>query len=164
MVRSRMHRNKTARMHKLGLFQLFGLAALGAALVCVGSSAESGYLPGVGPTPLRFRPLPTARNAQAVLPPLATTDQSTNAPTELPENLQTNSPVPDWSDPAFFIGPELPPVLTNAPAAPQIMVPQMLMRFFGPATNQETIISAPVEFMPPGPPISRGSSATYISH
>lgn len=64
------------------------------------------------------------------------------------------------------IGPEPPPDFswsTNAIAAGQGMFPQMLIQYFKGTTNSEVYVTTPVQFTPPGPPLTRGSSATYIS-
>lgn len=70
--------------------------------------------------------------------------------------------------PSGLIGPELPPVnngeivTNNLPVGSQF-TPQALIRFFPLDKNKQVIVPAPVEFTPPSPPPSRGSSATYES-
>src|SRR5207244_1909515 len=105
------------------------------------------------------------REIAEVLPPLKVPDNSTNAPAEL--SFKSNEAPAEVEIPEIdleYATPEMSAPIsgstTNAPAGP--MVPQMLLRYFGRTTNQEAIISAPVEFYPPPPPATR-SSAVYIS-
>jgi hypothetical protein len=63
-----------------------------------------------------------------------------------PSNVSTNSPA-----------------VSNPPPAPLSVTPQTLLQYFNRSTNAQTFISVPVEFTPPGAPLNRGSSATYIS-
>jgi hypothetical protein len=149
-------------------WQWCGLAALSAAMLYAGALPVGvGYLPRVGPGPLRFRSAVRA-NASAVLPPLRMSDENTNAPIELA--VTTNEPPnqTEVSDADFqFLPPEMVTPLEQSQNAPQNfpgpMVPQMLLRYFTRGTNQpQAIISAPIEFTPPPPPLTR-SSAVYIS-
>jgi hypothetical protein len=162
-----------ARM-RMTSWQRCGAALLSAVMIYAGSSpAGVGYLPRMGPTPLRFHSAFEADPAQ-VLPPLQILDKAaTNAPAQWPTFAdQSPSESPAAYDPPSQIDLQLPPAplpapqvgyFTNAPPTVQgVLVPQMLLQYFGHSTNQSTIIAPPVEFYPPPPPLSR-SSAVYIS-
>ena len=173
MVRSRMRRMRQARM-RMTSWQRCGAALLSAVMIYAGSSpAGVGYLPRLGPTQLRFSSGFEADPAK-VLPPLEIPDKAaTNAIVQLPTFADEPPPEPPGPyEPPSQIDLQLPPpplpapqlgYATNAPPTVQgVMVPQMLLQYFGHSTNQSTIIAPPVEFYPPPPPISR-SSAVYIS-
>src|SRR5436190_8216219 len=173
MVRSRMRRMSKARM-KMSGWQRYGIALLSVVMVYAGSSpAGVGYLPRMGPTPLRFSSGYEADPAQ-LLPPLEIPDKTaTNAPVQLPTFLDEPAPEPPSAyEPPSEIDLQLPPAplpvpqmgyATNAPPTVQgVLVPQMLLQYFGHATNQSIVTAPPVEFYPPPPPLSR-SSAVYIS-
>jgi len=127
--------------------------------------ASPGYLPVVGPAPLRFRPvLQPSRHVPA--PPAA----STTEPNPIPEKTKIVEPV---TAPATLLSapaPE-PPVAagqTNAvvePSRPEDVVsPQMLIKYFNKSTNgSSTMITAPIDFTPPRsgePPSSKASYST----
>lgn len=162
-----------ARM-RMNSWQRCGAALFSAVMIYAGSSpAGVGYLPRMGPTPLRFRSAFEA-DAAKVLPPLEIPDRvGTNAPVQLPTFADEPPPEPPTAyEPPSQIDLQLPPAplpvpqvgyATNAPPTVQgVLVPQMLLQYFGNSTNPPAIIAPPVEFYPPPPPLSR-SSAVYIS-
>jgi len=145
-----------------------GAALLGLAFAV---SASPGYLPAVGPAPLRFRPAaPPAANL--VIMPLPPPDPPPSAPpsaASIPPpaaaaQAKTNAPA---------AGPASAPVLltaTNNPAAPEAappgsdpkISPQMLLKYFTPSTNGVsggTI--APLDFAPPPAAKPPSSTATF---
>ena len=136
-------------------------------------SAHS-YLPVLGPAPLRIQksnaPLPTL-----VLPPLAMEDPppvqpmaspTTNNPvvkkgaTSLPTVKATADSAPP---PLELVNPPGEPMFSFGTAAP-IITPQMLVRFFKAVGSNHLggAWSVPV-FVPPSPPPSKSSTATYQS-
>jgi len=173
MFRSRMHRMRQARMRMIS-WQRCGTALLSVVMIYAGSSpAGVGYLPRMGPTALRFKSGYEADPAQ-ILPPLEIPEKvATHAPVPVPTFLdEPSSEQPSAYEPPSEIDLQLPPAplpvpqvgyATNAPPTVQgILVPQMLLQYFGHATNQPAVMAPPVEFYPPPPPLSR-SSAVYIS-
>ncbi len=145
-----------------------GAALLGLAFAV---SASPGYLPAVGPAPLRFLPAaqpaanlvkmplpppdppPSAPPSTAVLPPAAAgTQAKTNAPAAgpLPATVLLTA--------------------TNTPAAPEAapsgadprISPQMLLKYFTPSTNGVAGgIFAPLDFAPPAAAKPASSTGTY---
>ena len=168
-----MRRMRQARM-RMTSWQRCGVALLSAVMIYAGSSpAGVGYLPRMGPAPLRFKSGDEADPAK-ILPPLQIPDKApASAPVQLPTFLDEPPAEPQSAyEPPSQIDLQLPPAplpapqvgyVTNAPPSVQgVLVPQMLLQYFGHSTNQPTIIAPPVEFYPPPPPLSR-SSAVYIS-
>ncbi len=172
-----MHRRKTQARMQISSWQRCGAALLSAVMIYAGSSpAGVGYLPRMGPTPLRFRSAFEADPGK-VLPPLDIPDDTatTNAIVPFPPFNEEPAPAPQVAyEPPSQIDLQLPPpplpapqmgYATNAPPSVQgVLVPQMLLQYFGHSTNQSSavIVAPPVEFYPPPPPLSR-SSAVYIS-
>jgi hypothetical protein len=140
-----------------------------AATLC--AAAGQGYLPVVGPPPVRFeKPVPAPTEPPLVLPPLTVIEPrpavlpTDPAPTPLqPGPLALSepaNPIVDLTplDPVVSpVGPALvmDPLATNAPPVDtSILAPQMFMRYFTgqPGTNGNGIsIFAPVGFVPPLP-------------
>ncbi|MGD0412252.1 MAG: hypothetical protein ABSC18_11170 [Verrucomicrobiota bacterium] len=133
--------------------------------LALGVLAAPGYLPAVGPVPLRFRPdaQPATNLIRMPLPP--------------PDPPSTN--LPDFSAPSVPSAasakpaPALPAAAlpaTNTPAGadatpsasePRIS-PQMLLRYFNRSTNGAAGgILAPVDFAPPAAAAPPSSTATY---
>jgi hypothetical protein len=166
---------------------------LTAASLCLAAVAgpHAGYLPAVGPVPLRFQAPATTPNL-ALLPPLVMEDSRPPAlaeggPARLPLHLQTVIDMMDWlrtqapATPAPLA--QLPPsaatnsVTTNAlpPADPNLanapvetsdlpaMSPQMLMQFFKQRGGRQpqTTVVVPQGFTPPPPAAPRSSTATF---
>jgi hypothetical protein len=148
------------------------VGAVFAGLAC-GVLAAPGYLPVVGPVPLRYRPAaqPATNLVYIPLPPPdppSTTPDLPPAPPETaavadtetkttasaapaPSTAQTNAV---WGDPAGQNG-------ASSASAPLIS-PQMLLRFFNRPTNGAAGgIIAPVDFAPPAPATPPSSTATY---
>jgi len=154
---------------------------IGGLAVALCATASPGYLPTVGPAPLRFEtPAPLA-TVPVVLPPLvfieprpaAGTNETvasaspTNGPNTEAAEVMTPGPaeIPILASP---LGPLVPiGVPTNPPAAPfdtEVVAPQMLLRYFmHPVGTNSAAISAfaPVGFVPPQPLAPPSSSATF---
>ncbi len=153
-------------------WQRCGIALLSTAMLYAGSPVGVGYLPRMGPTPLRFQSS-FHRDPSSVLPPLDMGLPGTNAPVDLPLP-SADEHAPDVQPPEIDLlnpWPDLPlpesnGMATNSPPAGMTgaTVPQLLMQYFARTTNQPLIISVPVEFNPPPPPLNQNrSSAVYIS-
>ncbi len=123
--------------------------------------AAAGYLPQMGPVPLRFRTAPTPATRQfsqlvpvqglpaAPLPQLPVTlpapavPAATAAPASAPAPV-SKQPAVEYDARDFGAG-ALP-----APRPDLIVSPQMLLKYFMPSTNgTETTALAPVGFTPP---------------
>ena len=145
-----------------------GAALLGLAFAV---SASPGYLPAVGPAPLRFRPAapPAANLVKMPLPPPdppPAAPPSAAATPSAAAGTQANTAAP-------AAAPSSATVLltaTNNPAAPEAAAPgsdprispQMLLRYFTPSTNGPAGgIIAPLDFAPPVAPKPASSTATY---
>ena len=146
-------------------------AEAGAALpvLAFAVSAGPGYLPTIGPAPLRFRaelppavnvvkmPLPPPAPAPAAPPPSSTTptaaaDIPTNAaPAAAPVLLTATNPP---------VTPEAVP----ASSEPRIS-PEMLLKYFTPSPNRPASgVIAPLDFAPPATAKPASSTATYSVH
>lgn len=144
------------------------------------NSAFGAYLPQLGPSPLRFRPLPTFTATVAMFLPLRMDDPALPTNAEV-VNSTTNSP------PAASVEPlGTPPTAesaalgaTNSAAQPASepppvvldgsvrITPQMLVGFFKPVlngTNAAPVTAPGGPFMPPQPQTPSPSSATYKSN
>lgn len=143
-------------------------AGVALASLAFGVSATPGYLPAVGPVPLRFRPA-----AQSVtnlvrmpLPPpdLPPPEPSTPSTPAIP----STAPAPSKQPPSVLPAASLPP--TNAPVEPNavpsgsepMISPQMLLRYFNRSTNGVGAgVIAPLQFAPPASTTPPSSTATY---
>lgn len=140
------------------------------------AASANTYLPALGPAPLRiFSPLIPAR--VALLPPLAmfdppplpvpaSPDSTTNQVVELgppapPPPLAPATYGPPPPEPSTSI--VLDPTLGGSPPD-SIITPQMLVQFFKPVGSNclGGAWSVPA-FVPPNPPATRPSTATYRS-
>jgi hypothetical protein len=138
----------------------FAIVLAGALAVAGFAAASPGYLPCVGPAPLRFRPPPPVIN-QIVL-----------AAPEVEPVPTVASPVP------FGPMPELPPAPppTEPPAIinhvssgipdttrpEEVVSPQMLLKYFNKSTNgTSSSVITPLDFTPPKSPEPPPSKATY---
>lgn len=133
-----------------------------------GSAARPGYLPTVGPVPLRYLESRT-KSALVALPPLY--------PPENPEEAAASKPplekeAPPATEPTEPVAPpvtttrqETLPTPVQPPATP--LSPQLLIRYFATpdSTNRAVpVVIAPVGFVPPTvntpPPSSRATYST----
>jgi hypothetical protein len=150
------------------------LIPVGLLVVALCASAGPGYLPVVGPPPLRFAPLsPPSPAVLTSLPPLAVVEPrpDPSAVEPLPPATATNAavgPVPTDPFAAPPVAVPLPTPATNVPygvpVESQPLVPQMFMKYFigGTGTNANGVsIYPPVGFVPPLPIVPPSSSATF---
>jgi hypothetical protein len=148
------------------------VGAVFAGLAC-GVLAAPGYLPVIGPVPLRYRPAAQPATNLVFIPlpppdPPSTPPDLAPAPPARPAAADTDTrktppaePAPSAtltnmvsSDPAGQNG-------VSSASAPLIS-PQMLLRYFNRPTNGATGgIIAPVDFAPPAPATRPSSTATY---
>jgi hypothetical protein len=152
---------------------------IGGLAVALSAAAGPGYLPTVGPAPVRFETPAPPVVAPVALPPLvfieprpATDTNETVAPA-VPTGpvVATTEAASAPVEPSILISPlgPLEPAggATNSPAAPadtEVVAPQMLLKYFTrPAgTNSAGVsIFAPVGFVPPQPLVPPSSSATF---
>ena len=155
--------------------------AVAAQAAALGAKSASGYLPRIGPTPLRLVPVKT-EPPQAVLPPLAVDDrvEEPSQPEPIVQhafnlNDYLDSNLPLWTglaeaiakrvfpDPGTEKAPKEPLPAVSPPNDMVVVTPQMLVDYFRPigsATNApEVSVTVPVGFMPPAIPAP--SRATY---
>ena len=131
-----------------------------------GVSAASGYLPAVGPTALRYRPLPqiVTNVAKMPLPAPEPPPAITNvAPTPVALPPTNTPPPPTNTTQVNAAAPApLPDQDMNFPATSPKYSAQMLMKYFNRSTNGTgTGIIAPVDFAPPPVNSTPPSTATY---
>lgn len=159
------------------------LSPIGGLAVALSATAGQGYLPTVGPAPVRFetpappapvtvalpplifiepRPLTDTNETVASASPAAATEPGA-APTET-----ATSPPAETTVLVSPLGPLESIGVTTNPLAPpvdtEVIAPQMLLKFFmRPAgTNSAGVsIFAPVGFVPPQPLAPPSSSATF---
>lgn len=164
------------------------LSLVGLLAAALSATADSGYLPKVGPPAVRFeRPAPPPAEPTFILPPLPFLEPRSETPTPVavqPEAAASNStptPLvpkeptapsnadataqepPSPQTPAMIMDPGATHLM---PADPGPLVPQMFMRYFTgqPGTNGNGVsIFAPVGFVPPVPVAlpPPSSSATF---
>jgi hypothetical protein len=137
-----------------------GLSIVLFAAVSVVATASSGpgWLPLVGPTPLRFSPAPRPCTNQFVFP------VPVPAPEPAPVVSQADKAPPASSAPELPAailrannGVAQPPVESSPPDA--VVSPQMLLKYFTPSTNSTA--AAPLDFTPPKAAGAPPSRATY---
>ena len=136
------------------------------------------WLPAIGPAPMRFQapdPIshatlpPLAMEDPPAGPPLARTEPSAAATSHPASATPPGSPLPAPPSTGPAPAPTAPnaqpgsPPLLAGPEAP-IVTPQMLVQFFKPvgSNNLGGVWSTPV-FIPPNPPPTKSSTATYQS-
>ena len=161
-----------------GQYLRIGFCALLAGFLAQGEAPPRGYLPRVGPAPLRYRPLPVFSPVFFLMPPLAAGDPApaTNtstatsisepAPLAAPSTEILTSGATNLTTATPSIGPEFP---IGTPNTTQPVTPQMLIDYFrgGPGESNGVHVIAPLNsFVPPGwtPPPAPESSATYKSN
>ena len=138
-------------------FSRFGLLAM-----AVSATAGPGYLPTVGPAPLRFQPPPPPTAVEPVdLPPLAVTEPPAKPTTHGAEAAEPTSPPSPPVDPgtpsleqAALEPPPAAPMVPLPPPVPGPMAAQMFLQYFtGHAGTNSMGLSvfAPVGFVPPLP-------------
>jgi len=156
------------------------LIQVGLLAVTIAASAGDGYLPAVGPAPLRFElPASPKVSPAVVLPPLVLVE--TNRPTpqvppmasivaEIPSSVETNAVTSAGPVEPLVLAPEIVPdaIQTNAMQDMVPLVgalnPQMFMHYFTgrPGTNSSGVsIFTPVSFVPPVPVPPPSSSAAF---
>lgn len=118
--------------------------------------SNAGYLPTVGPSPLRFRPAFKPNTNIVVLPiPI----QPVVAPPPAEKVEKVSSPTLPALEPIPAIA------QTNAvvePPRPDVVSPQMLLKYFNKPTNGNAAgVSAPLDFTPPRPVEPPSSKASY---
>lgn len=141
-------------------------------------AARPGYLPTVGPLPLRYLEGRAKPVEPAVLPPLAPAAVAPEPAASEPENaVETAKPAPAKEEPApptepAKTAPEPPPTTVTrqetipAPSTtPSTAIsPQLLIRYFTSpdSTNRAApVVIAPVGFVPPPTGAAPSSKATY---
>ena len=167
-------------MHLSGFLKLFGFGLLSATLLHAGAPAGPGYLARLGPSSLRFR-ADVHGNAAVLLPPLRMSDDEETKeqpkPADSPDQRLATTPLAEGLLPADDGVHDLPsdldlnpgefpstePRKVEPPSGASVVAPQMLLRYFNHGTNDTTVITMPVEFTPPGAPVTRSSSATYLT-
>ncbi len=168
-----------------------GLAGLAAGLGVASAltAADQGYLPAVGPPPLRFvAPRPSAISPLAGVAPVEPTTNARVSPaipasTNVSPDVAQTEPKPTSAAPTApeWFGPPAPPLPPPTPAptalppinpawlipdASQTVMPQaqLFLQYFTPdylpGTNAGGLV-VPVGFVPPQPRPSSSSSATY---
>ncbi len=164
-------------------------AGLGLSSAVRVTAGDHGYLPAVGPPPLRFappRPTGTSTLTLAEVPAIepvtnarvnvAAAPASTNPPPGGVHGEPTSTAAPPASVPEWF-GPPAPPLPSPTPLPPinpawlvpnasQTVMPQaqLFLQYFTPeylpGSNAAGLV-VPVGFVPPQPRSSSSSSATY---
>jgi len=150
-------------------------AAVGAVFAGLASGvlAASGYLPAVGPVPLRFRPAAQPATNLVFIPlpppdPPSPPPDASSAPPAPPAATNTEAKQTPPVIPPSSPGPTN--TVASGPASPNdaasgsapLISPQMLLRYFNRATNGAAAgIIAPVDFAPPAPATPPSSTATY---
>jgi hypothetical protein len=136
-------------------FVLFAVLSVAAA-----ASPGPGWLPLVGPAPLRFSPAPRPCAKRFVLPdpvpapePAPVVSQVHKAPP------MSSAPEPPASILRTNNGMAQPPVESSPPDA--VVSPQMLLKYFTKSTNSTAPAAAPLDFTPPKAAETPPGRATY---
>jgi hypothetical protein len=125
-------------------------------LLSLCNSSIAGYLPVIGPSPIRVEPHHT--HTAAILPPLDMGDgPKTNSVVETVKDVPV-APIKVASHSAAPV--EVTQTVQPDPTvSPQILIPYFETNAGG--TNRQTVIVAPVPFTPPRGEIPASSTATY---
>lgn len=128
------------------LLSTFSAAAL--------ASADTGYLPRVGPAPLRFQSVPKPATNHYLLPPREPVPEP--QPVAAKSEVKPPAPAVTASAPGetTVISSQIPASATEPDPVPgrseDVISPQMLLRYFSKSTNgTSTSIVAPIQFTPP---------------
>ena len=140
--------------------KIMSIIGLTAAVAMSFGGNPAGYLPRIGPAPLRFAAPSKGPEITVSLPPLVMSDPPAPA-----HEVTTNDIVTVEAPPQAVatISPPAQPAVVVEPA----FTPQMLLQFFNRnsanATNQEPASVMPYEFTPPGSAVipAPPSKATY---
>lgn len=140
-----------------------------AVLLAVSSAgAGVGYLPTVGPVPLRFETPPAPKPAHRPLPPLEQFDASRPAvPCESAAADAALAPAQPSGEPVSAVSPAPLPAVTNLVQAPppvaEVVTPQMFVKYFTGARSNApaNAVFLPVGFRPALPNTGNSSTATY---
>ena len=152
----------------IGRLCQWGFAGAVFAGFAYGVSASSGYLPTVGPVPIRFRavappvtnlmkmPLPAPESPAPVAPAPAVV-----APAPAVQPVPVVQVAPKTNSVAVDTQPEPEPIYPNS--QPRVSA-QMLLKYFNHSTNGPgTGIIAPLDFAPPAAGTTPPSTATYTT-
>lgn len=154
--------------NQFGCWRPLSWVALAGLSIATLGAADCGYLPRIGPAPLRFLRPPVPATHQLALPAPAVEPEpdpevtvsnieKTIAATPPPLTMSTTRPSPAPNNgtpngPMGFTAPE------------EVVSPQMLLKFFGkPANGANSSATAPLDFTPPkpvAPPASNAASPT----
>ena len=120
------------------------------------NSSIAGYLPVIGPSPIRVEPHRT--HTAAILPPLDMGDEpKTNSIVETVKDVPV-TPVKVASHSAAPVA-VTQTIQSESTVSPQILIPYFETNAGG--TNRQTVIVAPVPFTPPRGEMPASSTATY---
>jgi hypothetical protein len=143
-------------------WQGLSFVLIAALSVAAAASPDPGWLPRVGPVPLRFSPALRPRANQFVLPapapapePAPIVSQAEKAPPA------SSAPKPPAVIPRADNGMAQPPVESAPPDA--VVSPQMFLKYFTKSTNSPAPAVTPLDFTPPkaaGPPPGRATDST----
>ncbi|MGP8201484.1 MAG: hypothetical protein ACLQU4_18495 [Limisphaerales bacterium] len=123
-----------------------------------GASTCPGWLPTVGPAPLRFSAAPRPR-ATVVVSPVVAPVFAPVVPKAEKASPSRVAPEPPAQLPKAATQVTPPPVET---APPEVVIsPQMLLKYFAKPTNSVAPADAPPEFTPPKPVEGLPGRATY---
>src|SRR5205809_1317897 len=145
----------------MNMMSCIGFTALAA--IAFGGD-HSGYLPRVGPAPLRFQPPSKGLELTVALPPLAMSDPPAPAHEVIITNETLTIEEPPETAPTALPQQQQPAVVPE-PA----FTPQMLLQFFnhkgtnGNGSGNESSVILPYQFLPPTTPSipAPPSKATY---
>jgi hypothetical protein len=118
------------------------------------ASADTGYLPRVGPAPLRFQSVPKTATNHYELPPPEPTPEPQPVATKPDVKTPTLAVKTPATTETTVISSQIPAPAVEPDSGPgrseDVVSPQMLLRYFSKSTNgTATSIVAPIQFTPP---------------
>src|SRR5271157_5705040 len=129
-------------------WQGLSFVLIAALSVADAASPGPGWLPLVGPAPLRFSPALRPFTNRVVLP------VPVPAPEPAPVAFQAQKAPPSRSLPPASSAPQPPAVIPAQPPVESsppdaVVAPQLFLKYFTKSTNSAAPVSAPLDFNPP---------------
>jgi hypothetical protein len=152
--------SKAAKRSTLGYRRHFPLIVIASMGVLISSWANTAYLPAVGPSPLRFRPVFMPNTNGVALPAPVPAQSAPSLPAEKKTSVSTTPPPPHPSAPTI----DQTDAIAEPPRSDGEISPQMLLKYFNRSTNgNAAAVSAPLDFTPPRPVEAASSKAEYTT-
>jgi hypothetical protein len=139
---------KPEKRSKMGSRRYFPLIITACTGILVSAWADTAYLPTVGPSPFRYRPIFEPTTNKVAPPPTMPALLPVQLPVEKPEKPAVPAPVPPSHDSAPAT--DRADAVVESPQSDGVISPQMLLKYFNKSTNGNAAsFGAPLDFTPP---------------